>query len=230
MRQDMTTSPKTSAMTAFSNLPRHPAVLRSGSEPLRSSGRASGPKLLDYWRWSASQLLDNTQRGTFAEYLVALALEFTDQPRDEWSAYDAIGRCGVKVEVKSAAYRQNWAQAKPSCIKFNIKPRKRSWDAYTNEWTKHDPPRRIASVYVSCVLGTKSDPAPDPLDLDQWEFYILPTAVLDSKVQDQKTISLGPLEALVREATGRGPVRHDRLSQIVDECAGFHASRKVNCT
>ncbi len=216
-------------MTAFSNLPRHPAVLRSGSEPLRSSGRTSGPKLLDYWRWSASQLLDNAQRGTFAEYLVALALECTDQPRDEWSAYDAINRRGVTVEVKSAAYRQNWAQARPSKIEFDIKPRKWSWDANTNEWTKHDPPRRFAAVYVFCVLGTKSDPAPDPLDLDQWKFYILPTIVLDSKVKDQKKISLGPLEALVRKATSRSHVCHDKLGQIVDECAVYHASRKVNC-
>ena len=205
-------------MTAFENLPRNPPELRSGSEPLHSIGRAYGPELLEYWRWSASQLLDNTQRGIFAEYLVALALECANQPRDEWSAYDAISRRGVTVEVKSAAYRQNWAQARPSEIKFRIKPRKVSWDAKTNESTNHDPPRRIASVYVFCVLGTECEPNPDPLNLDQWTFYILPTAVLNSR--DKDSISLGPLEALVREATGRGPVHHDKLSQIVDEYAG----------
>ena len=207
----------TGESTAFTNLPRNPATTRSGDEPLHSSGRALGPKLVDYWRWSASQLLDNAQRGILAEYLVSLALGCVGEPRDEWNAYDAVSRRGVTVEIRSAAYRQNWAQARPSDIVFDIKPRKSSWDANTNQWTQHSPPRRFASVYVFCVLGTPSKPAPDPLDLDQWKFYVLPTSVLDSQVQDQKKIRLGPLEELVRKSTGQGPVRHEELGQLVDE-------------
>lgn len=33
----------------------------------------------------------------------------------------------------------------------------------------------------------------DPLDMDQWDFYILPTSVLDDKVGDQKRIGLNSL-------------------------------------
>ena len=36
----------------------------------------------------------------------------------------------------------------------------------------------------------------DPLNLSQWEFYVLGTAVLDREVPTQKTISLGALEEL----------------------------------
>ena len=44
--------------------------------------------VLDFWRWSASDLLSNTMRGIVAEYIVAKALGLTDQPREEWRAYD----------------------------------------------------------------------------------------------------------------------------------------------
>ena len=123
----------------------------------------AGPELLSYWRWSSSQLLDNAQRGVFAEYLVCVALGCDGQPRDEWVAYDAKSRRGVTVEVRSAAYRQNWKQSKPSDIKFGISPRKYSWNPDTGEEAVHNPPRRLACVYVFCVLGTECDPDPDPL-------------------------------------------------------------------
>ena len=61
-------------MTAFANLPRMQTAFRSGSEQLHLSGEVAGPELLGYWRWSSSQLLDNAQRGVFAEYLVCVAL------------------------------------------------------------------------------------------------------------------------------------------------------------
>ena len=36
----------------------------------------------------------------------------------------------------------------------------------------------------------------DPMNLDQWEFYILPTDILDERVADQKSISLSALQRL----------------------------------
>jgi hypothetical protein len=49
--------------------------LRTGTEPLRDGKIALGPRLLDFWRWSASDLVSNATRGVFAEYIVGLALE-----------------------------------------------------------------------------------------------------------------------------------------------------------
>jgi hypothetical protein len=43
------------------------------------------------------------------------------------------------------------------------------------------------------VLSIKDKATVDPLDLEQWEFYILPAAILNEKFPMQKTISLSSL-------------------------------------
>lgn len=47
-----------------------------------------------------------------------------------------------------------------------------------------------------CVLAHKEQNSINPLDLDQWDFYILPTAILDQKVGMQKTIALSRIVKL----------------------------------
>ena len=45
----------------------------------------------------------------------------------------------------------------------------------------------------------------DPLDLDQWVFYVLPTAVLDGRTRSQHSITLKTLQGLTA-AVGFGEV------------------------
>ena len=53
--------------------------------PTRLTGMESLPKgiLLDFWQWPGSDLLSNTFRGAYAEYLVALAVGSADGVREE---------------------------------------------------------------------------------------------------------------------------------------------------
>lgn len=78
-------------------------------------------------------------RGVLAEYaedMVARALGIdTGGVRGEWAAHDLTPSSGVKIEVKSAAYIQSWAQKKPSTIAFNVRAT-RAWDADTNVQSK----------------------------------------------------------------------------------------------
>ena len=48
-------------------------------------------------------------------------------------------------------------------------------------------------MYVFCVLAHKDKSTVNPLDLSQWEFYVLDTKVLNDKVPKQKTIALSSL-------------------------------------
>lgn len=196
--------------------PRFRPALKAGTEPFHAAGQPTGRTLADYWRWSASDLLSNTQRGVVAEYLVAEALGTAVRPRDEWAAFDVVNQNGDEIEVKSAAYWQSWAQDRPSAIKFRIAPVRQLWNPETNEYKKLDPPRRPAKIHVFCVLGRKTDLNPDPLDVSQWKFYVLPTAVLNREGPQQKTISLGPLKAMVRRTTGRGTVEYGSLGEVID--------------
>ena len=91
-----------------------------GQEHFRAGGEPLGFQLLDFWRWSASDLVGNTARGILAEYLVAQALGSTQPTRNEWLPFDVLSAGGVRVQVKSAAYLQSWYQPKPSRIAFSI--------------------------------------------------------------------------------------------------------------
>ena len=181
-----------------------------GDEWFRADGAPLGFTMLDYWRWSGSDPLGNAERGVLAEFLVAKALGVATKPRREWAAYD-VTAAGLKIEVKSAAYRQSWAQDEPSYIEFGIAKSKESWDPETGKTTKHDPPLRAAHVYVFCLLGTKHDPTPNPLDTDEWEFYVLD----ECDLPDQQTISLNPLQELVKKVTGHGAVKYSDLREAV---------------
>jgi hypothetical protein len=77
----------------------HP-VRRLGNEPLHSNGRPLGLTLLDFWRWSSSDLVSNARRGVLAEFIVASALGITlNDVRDEWGAFDLTTPEGITVEV-----------------------------------------------------------------------------------------------------------------------------------
>ena len=92
---------------------------KTGTEQFHHNGVGLGFDLLDFWQWSASNLVDNAARGAVAEYLVARALGIASNGiREGWAPFDLTTASGVKVEVKSAAYVQSWHQTKLSNITF----------------------------------------------------------------------------------------------------------------
>lgn len=147
----------------------------------------------DFWRWAYSNINDNASRGRFAEFIVCAALGCADGTRTEWDPYDIMWE-GIKIEVKSSAYLQTWAQKDLSRIVFGIQPT-HYWDSTTS--TSDDTAHRQADVYVFCIENCKeqADGNPNPLDLSQWEFRVIATEILD-QLGDQKTISLAQLERI----------------------------------
>lgn len=148
-------------------------VRRTGQERLRIGTAPTEFSLLDFWRWSCSDLVNNTLRGQFAEYIVACAMGLNNGTRIEWDAHDLLCMNGLKLEVKSAAYLQSWKQPKYSRISFDVAP-KRSWNAETAESSQTC--RRPATMYVFCLLHHQDKNTIDALDLSQWTFYVLKTA------------------------------------------------------
>jgi hypothetical protein len=149
-----------------------------------------GFTLIDFWRWSGSDLTNNAMRGVLAEFLVARALGCSLGVRTEWDAYDLLTPAGVRIEVKSSAYLQSWHQEKHSTPCFSIGVRC-GWDAATNTYAA--TPCRAAQVYVFALLHHKDKSTVDPLQTDQWTFYVLPTSVLNEKFPAGKTIGLASL-------------------------------------
>ena len=80
-------------------LSQHEAILRCGKERFHGMGIKQPLRLIDYWRWSDSMLLDNTQRGILAEFLVVVALDLYNRPRREWDRADVRPPSGIVIEL-----------------------------------------------------------------------------------------------------------------------------------
>lgn len=185
---------------------------RPGNEPLHFDGQNLGISVIDFWRWSLSDLLSNATRGRFAEFIVAKALDIMfDQIRDEWGAYDLLTPEGIKVEIKSAAYIQSWYQTQLSKISFLV-PKTRCWTAETNK--QENEARRQANVYVFALLAHTDQTTIDPLNVNQWKFFVLPTVTLDSRTRSQHSIALPTLENL-----SGGAVLYKDLKKAVQTAA-----------
>jgi len=163
---------------------------KSGQELFCHGDLSSDIKLINFWRWSQSDLLNNSLRGVLAEFIVAQDLGKTTGSRVEWDAFDIITKDGVKIEVKSSAYLQSWKQKKLSNIAFDIRPTF-GFCEETNSYTLGL--QRQSDFYVFCLLKHKDKATVNPLDLDQWRFFVLPTTILNERVASQKSISLNSL-------------------------------------
>ena len=56
-----------------------------------------------------------------------------------------------------------------------------------------DEIKRQADVYVFCLLNHKDQETVNPMNLDQWTFYIVKTSELDDKLGDVQQLSLSRL-------------------------------------
>lgn len=188
--------------------------LKSGNEPLISGASWENFRLSDFWRWSVSDLVSNATRWRFAEFIVATALGLdVSKPRNEWGAYDLETEDGLKIEIKASGYVQSWHQKWPSKISFSIRP-SRGWNPETGEYGAET--KRQWDVYVFCLLKhlefdasgkpdiLKMKETVNPMDLSQWEFYVVPTRILDEKMGNQAMISLNALRGLAEKVGYEG--------------------------
>lgn len=160
----------------------------NGNEPFTLHGSDTSIILQDFWRWAYSDLLNNTHRGVLAEFLVHSALGIKDVARADWLPFDLTSPSGLRIEVKSSAYLQAWTPEDVfSQIIFDIS-KKLAWDGATYS----SKAMRNNDLYVFCVFTARTRDV-SILDLDHWDFYVLPTSVLNEKVPEQKKISLSSL-------------------------------------
>ena len=162
----------------------------------------------DFWAWTYSDILNNTDRAVFAEFVVGVALGVTNVPRVEWDAVDLRYR-DKTIEVKSAAYIQSWHkdQDPTSHISFDLKERL-SWDAASN--TYEVEPKRAADCYVFCVYTETVRSRANVLAVDQWEFYVVSTEHINLQLGSQKSAALSTIQKLTE------PIGYAQLKDRVE--------------
>ena len=171
----------------------------SGSERIHDDGtpvqpsKGSSMSVESFWRWAYSDLVDNTNRGVLAEFLVGRALGLDlEVPREAWSDFDLTYR-GHGIEVKASGRHQAWAQERPSACRFVI-PRSQGWDAETNR--VDTVKKRRASLYVLCHHAEEDRDRVDPLDVSQWRFWILATESIENALGSQASLGLTTLSSV----------------------------------
>lgn len=181
-------------------------VLKTGREQLTLDNKSLNFSLSDFWRWSVSDILSNATRGRFAEFIVATATNIDITiVRDEWNEYDLVTPDKIKLEIKSSAYLQSWKQKKFSAISFSTKAHR-----FDNITDKHnETPKRHADVYVFCLLHHENKQTVNPLDLNQWSFYVLATKELNGYTRSQHSITLKSLQKLTE------PVIYTQLNREI---------------
>ncbi len=194
------------------SLGRYRARRLTGDERL-----PAGASVSDFWRWIGSDLVGNTTRGLFAEYLVGLAVgalvgDDSDDVRDEWGSHDLTTPDGITIEVKSSAYMQTWRQEKEAAPEFSI-AETQGWDSDSGQYSEKK--KRRSDVYVFCLLNHRTKATLDPLNAEQWTFYVVPTARINEVVPSQKKIRLGPLE----KKLGARRVAFDGIAEAVRQAA-----------
>ncbi|MFD1722385.1 hypothetical protein [Amnibacterium endophyticum] len=166
-------------------------ITPSSIERLSGEERFTGleASVREFWRFALGDPRMNNARGYLAEFLVARALAISNPQRIEWAEYDVL-LDDIRIEVKSSAYLQAWEQRHLSRITFSgLK------GTPYNPRSGYDPAGRQynAEVYVFGVQTALTHDAYDPLDVSQWEWYVLPRSVLAHL--GQATISLTTLRA-----------------------------------
>ena len=194
---------------------RETAPIKTLSADTRIPGLTS-LTLENFWAWAYSDLLANTVRPLFAEFLVTAALGHTDTPREEWADVDVRHKTGERtlaVEVKSSGYLQSWSQKEYSLIVFDIE-KKRRWNPKTN--THDGIPVRAADCYVFCVYEERMDKNPTHvLDVNRWSFYVVGTDDINRTFGDQKKVGLGGIQKLCPK-----PVRYQHLRRTIEKLFG----------
>lgn len=179
-----------------------PAPVLSGDERFKGLDHT----VKDFWSYAARDLRSNVLRGVLAEWLVAKAVG-APEPRPEWDEFDVLTPASVRVEVKSSAYLQAWPQQDLSKISFSgLRSKKLGPDnRYSDRRTFN------ANVYVFCVQTAELHADYDPLDVSQWDLYVLPRFRVESI--GQRSIGL----ARIKSETQR--VGFDGLAAAIDQAA-----------
>jgi len=150
-----------------------------------------------FQRWALGDLVDNRNRGIFAEWLVGKALQIIGDGdvRKTWDAYDLLYG-NVKIEVKASGLSQGWNVDSRSNPRFDIGPRKWTWLESEDQWIENDPPARPADVYVFCLHKSEEATNENVADPHCWQFWVLSTRKLDDQLGQQKSVGLATLDRL----------------------------------
>lgn len=176
--------------------------------PFVNGGESLGMTMLDFWKYQYRNIYDMQEY--IAEFIVGKALGINEpMNRDGWTLWD-IEYGGKHLEIKESSYYHSWqdkyAGGRISKQRtFSIQP------VYSDYKNPNSELKRQSHIYVFCLnIGANAEES-YPLDMANWEFYVVPTNVInDNCAPEQKTISLGKVKKLAPRT------RYEELKNVID--------------
>jgi hypothetical protein len=143
----------------------------TGSERLEGSDLPLSATIHDFWSWAFSDLLQNSLRGVYGEWIVAQLLGIAAPAvRNPWGVYDLETPAGTSIEVKTCGFIQAWS-SEPSVKLVFSGLKSQVWEQESN--TYPNPPEYHAQYYVFCLNLAEKWEDFTPLSLNQWRFFLL---------------------------------------------------------
>ena len=170
---------------------------------------------MNFERWAAGNLVDNRNRGIFAEWLVGQALGVINENdiRTEWDAVD-LYYGDITIEVKASGRSQAWDPNNPSTPRFGIPKQKRAWFSKNDDWIVYDEPKRSADIYIFCLHQSVPATNENVQDPNSWLFWIIPTSRIDDELKDQSSLGISTLNQLT------DPVAWSEIKETVEKISG----------
>ena len=169
--------------------------------------------VLDFWQYAYSQL--EGLGDTLAEFFVAKALGIEKAENvNYWTAYDMAYR-NKRIEVKATRYVHPWNTHISKVRTFSIEPTNNSYWGNSEDGVSNGKKlSRQSEVYVFCLNSNMDIENSDPLKVDDWVFFVIPTFEINNYCKDnpeQKKISLNVVRRMAN-----GGVAFDELKNAVD--------------
>ncbi len=176
-----------------------------GNESFCYKGQETDMTILEFWRWHFSDIYDMHDK--FAEFIVAKALELTQADNTgAWTLYDISYR-GKRIEIKESSYFHSWQTDDEPKNQVRVFGITKAYSEYKDSKSTFE---RQNDIYVFCLNTGETRATSNPLNLENWEFYIVPTSVINEKCGDGKRISIGKLRRFAEAK------RYDEIKDTID--------------
>ncbi|HKU49920.1 MAG TPA: hypothetical protein VJP79_08220, partial [Nitrososphaera sp.] len=146
---------------------------------------------VDFWRWSYSDLMENTTRGIVAQYIVAWAIGVDGSRHDPWRSYDLLSKEGKRVEVKATGFLQAWDYGAAGRKPLFVLAPKLQWSKETGLAKE---PTWNADIYVLCYFYWTDLKTADIMNLDQWKFWVFGKDELVKVLDGRQSLTVSFLE------------------------------------
>ena len=179
-----------------------------GKEKFIFKNQELGFDMLDFWKFHFSNIYDLQDK--IAEFIVSKALGVDVAHNNEyWTLWDVTYR-SKRIEVKETSYYHSFNKdGKISKNRtFGITMANGSYDLAKSG---NSLLCRQNDIYVFCLNTGETSETSYPLDLNNWEFYVVPTSIINEKCGNNKTISLGRIKSL-----GFIPKKYNELRKEID--------------